>query len=212
MVLTFDLLTDSFPELKEPGLLRDIENNGKLVCLKADERLIGYGERITSMPLILEGSISVLRRNDQNNEMFLYYLQPGETCAMSLTCCMADKKSQVKAIAEEESKVVMLPVQFMDEWIMRYPSWKTFVMDTYRKRFEELLYVVDSVAFHNMDKRLWQYLWDKSSARNSHTLEVTHQKIAEELNSTREVISRLLKRLEKENKLSLGRNRITLKT
>ncbi|TRX55937.1 Crp/Fnr family transcriptional regulator [Fulvivirga sp. M361] len=210
MTLTSELLRDNFPELSEPGLIRDIEVNGKVFYLEAGDRLMEYGDNIRSMPLLLEGSVSVLRRDDQDNEIFLYYLQAGETCAMSLTCCMADKKSEIRAIAEENSAMILLPVHFIDEWIVKHPSWKAFVMDTYRKRFEELLHVVDSVAFQKMDERLWQYLIDKSTARNSHTLEITHQKIADELNSTREVISRLLKQLEKEERLILGRNRINL--
>jgi len=127
---------------------------------------------------------------------------------MSLSCCLANERSEIRAVAEENTQLIMLPVEFMDEWMLKYPSWKNFVMNTYRRRFEELLYTIDGIAFNKMDQRLWNYLIDKSTANNSRTVETTHQQIAYELNSKREVISRLLKKLEKEGKIVLGRNRI----
>ncbi len=211
MVSTAELLADNFPELTEPDLKREIEENGKLFHVEAGDKVMDYGGYIKTMPLLVDGSIKILRQDEKGNELFLYFLQPGETCAMSLTCCMAKEKSEIRAVAEENSEMILLPAHFMDEWMIRYPSWKTFVMNTYRRRFEELLRTIDGIAFNKMDVRLWQYLIDKSTANNSHTLETTHQQIAYELNSTREVISRLLKQLEKEGKIELGRNRIILK-
>ncbi len=149
--------------------------------------------------------------NKDASELILYYLQAGETCAMSLTCCLANQKSEIRAVAEEDSEIILLPAQLLDSWMLKYPTWKNFVMQTYQDRFVELLNAIDSIAFKKMDERLLQYLIDKSTINNNHVLETTHQKIAEELNSTREVISRLLKQLENQEKIELGRNRIVVK-
>lgn len=205
-----ELLKENFPELSESELLAEIGQVGRIVNLKADDKIMDYGGAIQNMPLLTSGSIKIMRMDEEGNELILYYLQPGETCAMSLTCCLTAQKSEIRAIAEEDTTLIMLPAQLMDAWMLKYPSWKNFVMNTYRARFEELLSTIDSIAFHKMDQRLWRYLIDKSTINNSHTLETTHQKIADELNSTREVISRLLKQLEKQGKIVLGRNRITI--
>lgn len=203
-----ELIKENFPELEEEGLLREIEQNGRIYNVKREDRIIDFGALIKNMPLIIEGSIKVIRQDDQGRELFLYYLQPGETCAMSLSCCLAKERSEIRAVAEENTKLIILPSEFMDEWMLKYPSWKNFVMNTYRRRFEELLHTIDGIAFNKMDQRLWNYLLDKSTANNSRIIETTHQQIAYELNSKREVISRLLKKLEKEGKIGLGRNRI----
>ncbi len=205
-----ELIKENFPELTERELLAEISQVGRIVKLKADDKIMDYGGIIQNMPLLTSGSLKILRLDEHGNELILYYLQPGETCAMSLTCCLTAQKSEIRAVAEEEATLIMLPAQLMDSWMLKYPSWKNFVMNTYRARFEELLNTIDSIAFHKMDERLWQYLIDKSTINNTHTLETTHQKIADELNSTREVISRLLKQLEKQGKIKLGRNRITI--
>lgn len=202
------LVRENFPELTEATLLQEIVEHGRISKVQREEKIMDIGSQIKYMPLIIEGSIKILRQDNQGRELFLYYLQPGETCAMSLTCCMASEKSSIRAIAEEDTEMIMLPVEFMDSWTSHYPSWKNFVMTTYRRRFEELLHTIDGIAFNKMDQRLWNYLLDKSSANNSTTIETTHQQIAYELNSTREVISRLLKKLENDRKIKLGRNRI----
>ncbi|UII27033.1 Crp/Fnr family transcriptional regulator [Fulvivirga maritima] len=205
-----DVLTEYFPELYEEELVKEIKEKGSIVQVEAENKIMDFGQFIKNMPLLYEGAIKVLRQDEEGHELFLYYLQPGQTCAISLTCCLAQERSQIRAIAEEDSYMIQLPVHLMDEWMTKYKSWKNFVMNTYRERFEELLSTIDSVAFHKMDERLWTYLIDKSSARNTHKLEVTHQQIAHELNSTREVISRLLKQLERQGKVKLGRNEVKL--
>lgn len=205
-----ELIHNNFPELTEPELLAEMLQVARIVHLKAGEKIMDYGGAIKNMPLLTDGSVKILRLNNQGDELILYYLQPGETCAMSLTCCLTSQKSEIRAVAEEDATLIMIPASLMDTWMLKYPSWKNFVMNTYRARFEELLNTIDSIAFRKMDERLWQYLLDKSTVTNTHTLETTHQKIADDLNSTREVISRLLKQLEKQGKIKLGRNRITL--
>lgn len=205
-----ELVRENFPELTEEGLIADITQSGRLYKAVREDKIMEIGMRIKNMPLIIEGTLKILRQDEQGNELFLYYLQPGETCAVSLTCCLAQEESSIRAVAEEDTTLIMLPVELMDSWMAKYPSWKNFVMNTYSKRFEELLHTIDGIAFHKMDQRLWNYLLDKSTANNSRTIETTHQQIADELNSTREVISRLLKKLEKDGKIVLGRNRMTI--
>ncbi|MEM1001767.1 MAG: Crp/Fnr family transcriptional regulator [Bacteroidota bacterium] len=206
-----ELLKENFPELQESELLAEMDQVGRIARYKMDDKVMDYGGNIQKMPLLISGSLKIMRQDEQGNELILYYLQSGETCAISLTCFLTDQKSEIRAIAEEDLTLVMLPANLMDPWMLKYPSWKNFVMNTYRARFEELLNTIDSIAFHKMDERLWRYLVDKSTINNSHTLETTHQKIADELNSTREVISRLLKQLEKQGKIELGRNKISVR-
>jgi len=139
----------------------------------------------------------------------VYYIGAGETCAMSLTCCMAYKRSEIRAMAQVKLTIIAVPVNFIDEW-MTYRDWRAFVMNTYRLRFEELLETVDIIAFKKMDERLWKYLQDKRNLSDSDEIFTSHQDIAYDLNSSREVISRLLKQLERKGILKLGRNRVQM--
>jgi len=204
------MLRQQFPDLREEALIREILQVGTYRELSAGDHIMDYGSPIKSIPLLLSGSVRVARQGEDTREIFLYYLLPGETCAVSLSCCMAQETSQVRAVAEEDTSMIMVPSIKMDEWMLQYASWKNLVINTYRRRFEEMLLTIDNIAFRSMDQRLWQYLLDTSSALNSRTITTTHQEIAYALNSTREVISRLLKQLEKHGKIQLGRNKITL--
>ncbi len=204
------LLRQHFPLLQEPHLQELIEANGQMMTAKAGDIIIDFGGYIRFIPLLIEGSIKVLREDDQGNEVLLYYLCKGETCAMSLTSCISHAQSEIKAVVEEDIQMIAIPVRFMDEWLMQFKSWKNFVMDVYRKRFEEMLQVIDSIAFMKMDERLVKYLLDKSKITGKKILHITHQEIAYDLNSSREVISRLLKKLEKLGRIRLGRNKIEL--
>ncbi len=168
------------------------------------------GDAFSHVPLLLEGSIMILREDKEGRELFLYYLQEGETCAVSLNSCMVGGVSEIKAIAETDLEVLFIPIRFLETWMEEYPCWKHFIMSTYRKRFEELLLTIDSIAFQKMDERVLQYLQEKSIALNTNQIETTHQKIADDLHSTREVISRLLKQMEKKSLVKLGRNLIEI--
>jgi len=154
--------------------------------------------------------VKVYREDDQGNEFFMYYLQPGEACALSMVCATKSETSQVTAKAVKETEVLSIPLQFMDDWMSRYKSWYHFVLETYRSRFEELLLTIDHVAFRAMDERLEFYLKKHRDTLKSNTIELSHQQIADELNSSREVISRLLKKMEQIGKLKLHRNAIEL--
>ncbi len=199
----------NFRDIFEKELLEDIENVGKLVTVNAGEVIIDAGEYVKFIPIILSGSIKVIRQDD-DGEILLYYVGSGDTCAMSLTCCLAHQKSRVKAIAEEDTTMISIPVDKMENWMVAYKTWNQFVMQTYNNRFNELLKAIDNISFKKVDQRLIKYLKDKASVNETRILTVNHQEIANELNSSREVISRLLKQLEKNGEVILGRNRIEL--
>ena len=195
-----------FPDIKSPELKKLINEHAFTQEFKDGDIIIDNGIPIKFITLVLEGNIKILREEDNGNELLMYYLSPGDTCTMSLTCCMANKQSEIRAIAEGDLKILVIPIDFMDEWMLRFKDWKDFVMNTYRKRFEELLVTIDHIAFKKMDERLLKYLKDKIEVKKTTTLYVTHQEIANDLNSSREVISRLLKQLEKRGVVKLNRN------
>jgi CRP/FNR family transcriptional regulator len=162
------------------------------------------------MPIVVKGLLRVMRHDDNGNEVFLYYLEGGETCAMSITCCLEQKKSAFHVVAEEDSELWMIPTAYLDSWIQKYPSFRRFVLQSYQMRFDELLHTVDSMVFMNLDERLYKYLLDKKQASGSYVIHKTHQQIADELSTSRVVISRLLKKLEREEKIEQHRNKIEI--
>ena len=199
-----------FINVFEKELQQRIEQEGSIHSFNEGEYIMDIGNYIKTVPILLKGTIKIIREDNEGNEIFLYYIKKGETCAMSLTCCMQDQPSQIRAIAEEDVELISVPVKYMDEWMMKYSTWKNFVMRTYQNRFEELLNTIDLIAFHNMDDRLIEYLKEKARIHKTKEITVTHQDIAFELNSSREAISRLLKKLEKDGQVKLHRNRIDL--
>jgi CRP/FNR family transcriptional regulator len=198
-----------FPDIYERETVEAILEIGKLKKLRADDWMVDIGDPILYMPLLLKGQLRVLREDAEGHELLIYYIRPGETCAMSLICCSGNAVSNVRAVAEEDSELLLLPIQIIDEWTTKYPSFKSFILKTYQHRFEELLNTIDSIAFHNLDDRLSQLLKQKSEKEGSE-LKTTHQELANQLNSSREVISRLLKQMERKGKIQMGRNKITL--
>ena len=200
----------AFPDLHDQNLINELSEHGRCMKFKAGDTIIDYGEFIRLVPLVLEGSIKVLRENDEKEELFLYFLNSGESCSMSFTCCMTDKRSSIRAIAEEDTRILGLPVRYVDEWITRYPVWKNFVMRSYDQRLLELINTIDTIAFKKLDERLMDYLLQKSETHNSKEINTTHQQIAYDLHASREAISRLLKQLEKLGKIELGRNKINI--
>jgi len=199
-----------FPQL-EPALLEEIEANAIVKTIPADEVLIRTGQYIKSALLVIEGTLKIFRENDEGAEFLMYYLQPGEACAISLVCASKMEASKVMVKSVEESIIMMVPIQLMDQWMSKYKSWYYYVLETYRNRFEELLILIDHVAFRNMDERLVFYLKRYAKAHKTNFINLSHQQIADELNSSREVISRLLKKLEQKKLLALSRNTIELK-
>lgn len=204
-----ELLENNFPTILDTDLVEGIKENAIYREVEEGDLLMDIGTKIMSIPMIISGSVKVMREDDEGRELLLYYVKPGETCAMSLTCCMAFKRSEIRAIAQEKVTMLAIPVEFMDEW-MKFRDWRSFVMNTYRMRFEELLESLDSIAFHRMDERLLKYLNDKSMSLNVSEIPMSHQEIAVDLNSSREVISRILKQMERKGLVKLGRNKILL--
>ena len=203
-----ELIKDNFPELNEPGLVAEMESSGSIREVKAGEELIRTGSYIKFMPLVINGAIKVMREDEEGDEVFLYFLNPGQTCAMTLSCCSVNKPSEITAVAEYDTQFITIPVAVMDEWFRKHRNWQNFVLNTYNDRFNELLATVDSIAFQQLDERLLKYLQDKVELQGDEVVNTTHQQIAYDLNSSREVISRLLKQLEKNGVIALGRNKI----
>lgn len=190
----------------EKELQNEILEHGIRKTFYANDIIIREGQFISTFPIVLKGLILISRNNDEGNELLLYYLQKNEVCAMSLTCCMANLTSNIKAVAEEETEVILLPVALIENWMLRYPTWKQFVMQTFQNRFRELIDTVDSIAFLKLDERLIKYFIGRNQKSGDTTYTGTHQDLALKLNTSREVISRLLKKLEKEGKVQLSRN------
>ena len=205
-----------FPQF-EPGLIGIIEKEAVQRNFKAGEVIMRTGQYIKSTALVLEGQIKIYRENQDGGEFLMYYLGPGQACAVSMICAIQSHTSEIMAKAEEDTEVLMIPVQLMDDLMNKYKSWYQFVIQTYRSRFDELLSVVDNIAFRNMDERLEFYLkryaekaGKKNPAGTGQAIELSHQQIADDLNSSREVISRLLKKMEQRNMVKLHRNMIEL--
>lgn len=196
------------PLITDPLLLEELEKHGKIMEFEPGQAIIEPGQYIKIVPVILEGSVKVMRANEEGHELLLYYIESGDTCAVSLTCCSTSSPSDIKAVAEERTKVLGIPVRKHEEWTNEFPQWKDFVAMTYQKRFQELLRAIDDVAFKKMDERLLRYLVVKSKQLKTLELLVTHQEIANELGTSREVISRLLKQLENRKLVELERNKI----
>jgi CRP/FNR family transcriptional regulator len=205
-----DIIQQHFPFFKEPELVDAIANVAKEVNVKEGDSIIKIGEFIKSTPLITQGLLKIVRQDDEGHEILLYYLDGGNTCVMTVTCCMKQEKSKIKAIAEIDTHLLLIPFHYMDEWMRNFRSWRNFILQTYSARFEEMLSALDSVAFESLDTRLLRYLGDREQALDTSEFHITHQKIAQELNSSREAVSRLLKKLENSGHIQLGRNRIKI--
>lgn len=198
-----------FPQF-EQGLIELLENNATQKSFQAGDVIMRTGQYIKSTVLVLTGRIKIYRQSEEGSEFLIYYLGPGEACAVSLICALQSQTSEITAKAVEDTEVIMLPIQLMDEMMSKYKSWSHFVIQSYRNRFDELLAVVDHIAFRNMDERLEFYLKRCKTDSGKTILNLTHQEIADDLNSSREVISRLLKKMEQLGKIRLNRNSIEL--
>lgn len=199
-----------FGQIFESALIAEMESKGKIIEVEAGETIIDIGQAVKQIPLILEGSVKVTRMDEDGRELLLYYINTSESCAMTFTCCMQQYPSEIKAVAEEKVKLLAIPISVMDEWLGKYPTWKAFVMRAIRNRFNEMLKAIDQIAFQKLDERLVRYLKDKAKISGSRVLNLSHQQIADELATSRVVISRLLKKLENDRKVLLFRNQIKI--
>jgi len=192
----------------ENALIEEIAQSGRLMKVREGQLLISPGSEASQMPMVISGTLRVMREDSDGREIFLYYLEGGDACAMSISCCMGSQISEFKVVAETEAVIWMVPMQNIDTWMVKYRSFRKFIFDSYHDRFDEMLSTIDSIAFMNMDQRLMKYLLDKKQSSGSFVINKTHEKIAQELNTSRVVVSRLLKKLEKEERIELHRNRI----
>jgi CRP/FNR family transcriptional regulator, anaerobic regulatory protein len=202
--------TDRFKDIFESALLAELETKSMLMEVPAGAAMLNPGQTIRAVPLVINGSFKVSRINEEGQELLLYYVQQGESCAMTFTCCMMSQASVIKGSAEDDSELLCVPVELMDGWLIKYPSWKRYVMTTILNRFSEIIKCMDDVAFKKMDDRLIHYLKQKSKVTGSSLINLTHQQIGDELGTNRVTVSRLLKKLEIDKKLLLYRNQIKI--
>ncbi|HPC98624.1 MAG TPA: Crp/Fnr family transcriptional regulator [Bacteroidales bacterium] len=198
-------LTALFPFF-EKDLAAEMSRTGTIQKLRPGEKIFGEGDYIKSFPLVLEGCLRVSRLSGNGAELLLYFLRQGEICAMALTCCIGLQKSNIMMVAEEDSEILRIPVDKPEKWMSEYKSWKEFMMYSYRKRFEELLDTIDAIAFMRLDERLIRFFEERYRSSGKTVFTGTHNDIALQLNTSREVVSRLLSRLEKEGRLITERN------
>jgi len=201
-------LEANFGYVFEDELIQEIKEIGQQKTFKKDQIIIEIGSSIQFMPLLLDGAIKILREDKNGDELILYYLEKGDTCAMTLSCCLETTKSKIRAVAETEVKLLMISKEKMASWMRNYNSWQAFILQSYHNRMDELLEAVDTIAFLKMDKRLLKYLQDKAMVNHNDVIAITHQQISEDLHTSRVVVSRVLKKLENEQKIQLFRNSI----
>ena len=205
-----NLLQEHFPNLYGSELKSKLLENAQLASFKKGDVLLRNGQYIKLLPLVIQGTVKVVREGFEGNEILIYYIKSGESCALSFSAYMNDKKSNVKAICDQDSKLILIPSRLIKDWIRLYPSWQQFALQLYDLRFAELLHTVEDIAFKKMDERLLSYLKDKLRLQNTNTLKITHQQIATDLATSREVITRLLKQLAQKGMISLSRNEIKI--
>lgn len=207
-LIMIEIVKQSFGFVFEDELIEEIAQLGTIRDIKEGDTIMEPGNYIKSIPLLLEGAIKISRLDEKGDELLLYFIESGDTCAMTLNCCMSNSKSAIKAVAESDVKLIMVPVEQMDIWLAKYKTWRAFIMDSFQTRLNEVLNAVDSIAFLKMDERLLQYLQDKTKIVHDATLHTTHEMIAKDLHTSRVVISRLLKKLENNGDVVLHRNSI----
>lgn len=202
-----DQPTDAF--IKK-DLLDRLLKEGAVRSFAPDSVIIEEHDYIKNVPIVLSGSIKVFKLDEEGKEILLYYIKPGESCVMSFLGAACKGTSKIRAVVEEQAEVLILPVYKAIDLIKDNPSWLEFIFQLYNRRFEELLAVVNAVVFQNVDDRLWEFLKTKVKILHTSELDITHQQVADELGTAREVISRLLKQLERNNKVALSRNKIKI--
>lgn len=204
-----ELIKNKFSAISDRNLQEEIAKVGTLMQFKEGEVIMNYGSYIKMVPLVVGGSIKVSREDDTDGrEILLYFLNAGETCSMSFTCCMTNKKAAIRTEAEEDTTIIGIPIQHVDDWMTKYPNWKNFVMKSYDSKMLELVNVIDNIAFKGLGERMESYLKKLSASLGDKAINRTHKQIAEDLNVSREAVSRLLKKLEKMEVVKLGRNEI----
>ncbi len=198
-----EILRKTIPFI-EPELLEDIKQLAFKKTFPAGTSILEDGDYIKVIPLVISGKVKVFKESNEK-ELLLYYICPNESCYMSMTACLLNETSKVKAVTEEETTALLIQTQHVTQWMRKYPSWTNFVINLSKTRFLELLNTIEQISFGKLDNRLISYLTEKAKANASSQLKITHQQIANELGSAREVVSRLLKKLEQDGRVLLSR-------
>ena len=206
------LIHEKIGFLFEEKLIEELYKVGKIKNILIDDVIIRTGDEVFYIPFILDGALKISREKSDGEELLLYYIESGDTCAMTLQCCVKKSNSEVKAKAMENSALLMVPIEYMSEWMERFASWRNYILESYHLRITELMETVDAIAFMRLDERLDMYLKDQAKLLGSLEINHTHLQIAEDLHSSRVVISRLLKQMEVKGMIELKRNKVVLKT
>jgi CRP/FNR family transcriptional regulator len=201
-------LSEYYTDIFENDLIEEILKVGFVDKYKHGEILIDIGEKMTHIPLILNGAVKIIRQEKQGDELVLYFLEKGDTCAISFINCINRKESIFRAVVDSDTEAIFLPVEHIDNWLSKYKSWRHFIIDSYHFRLIEMVESIDGLAFMNMNQRLMKYLSDKAKVQQKQDLEITHQEIADDLNTSRVVVTRMLKQLHNEGKVYSTRNRV----
>lgn len=203
-------LKDYYSLIFENELIEEIINCGIHRTINPNELLLDIGDKMTHIPLILNGAVKIIREDTNGEEIALYFLEKGDTCAISFINCINRTKSMFRGVTEKETEGIFIPVDKIEDWLVKYKSWRHFIIDSYHLRLIEMVESIDSLAFMKLDDRLHKYLTDKVKIMNTNTLIITHQEIANDIHTSRVVVSRLLKILENEGKIKIKRNRIII--
>ena len=207
-IILREKLSDYYTNIFEAELIDEIVEVGFIDKIKSGHKLIDIGEDMTHIPLILSGVVKIIRKEKGGEELVLYFLERGDTCAISFVNCINRKKSIFKGVVENDTEAIFLPVDKIDDWLVRFKSWRFFIIDSYHFRLIEMVESIDSLAFMNMNQRIFKYLTDKAKINRDVDLTITHQQIADDLNTSRVVVTRLLKQLHEDGKIYSTRNKI----
>ena len=205
-----NIIKKTFENTFSDDLINTLAQNGTILNVYEGQHIISRGDIIKNIPIVLEGTSKIVRTDPSGEEHILFYLKDGEACTAAFSICNSEKQSEVDYVAETNSKVLMFPIRLMDMLTNNYPDWRYYVCKNYNRRMKEFLNTLDEIAFKKMDQRIYNYLKEKSKVLNTNDLHITHQDIANDLATSRVVVSRLLKQMEKDGMLSLHRNKIIL--
>ncbi len=208
-MVPIEIIQKHFPFF-EKELQEQIAAVGEVKEFDPGDILMKTGQNIRSTMLVVTGLIKIFREDEEGNEFFMYYLQPGQACALSMVCAIKQETSQIMAKTVKNTEVIAIPLTYMDQWMANHKSWYHFVVSSYRDRFEDMLQTIDHIAFRNMDERLVFYLKQHQDTTKSNLLSISFTEIAQELNSSREVISRLMKKLAEKGMITQHKSHIEI--
>ena len=204
------ILIERFEHVFENELINDICKGGKIAHVNEDELIMDIGDPISYLPIVLEGNIKVMTEDEEGKELLLYYLEMGDSCAITMNCCSGNSKSKVRAVSESNTEILFIPNKKVEEWMAKYKGWRSFILEMYNVRMNEMLEAIDTLAFFNMEERIRKYLRDKVLVTGDKVITTTHSQIANDLHSSRVVISRIMKKLELDGFIKSKRNNIEL--